>query len=30
MGTKTDEWIQPLVKALLDEVWLIFIFSNSG
>jgi hypothetical protein len=29
-GTKTDEWIQPLVKALLDEVWLIFIFSNSG
>lgn len=22
-GTKSDEWIQPLVKALLDEVWLV-------
>ena len=25
-GTKTDEWIQPLVKALLDEVWWVFLF----
>jgi len=25
-GTKNDEWVQPLVKALLDEVWVVFIF----
>jgi hypothetical protein len=25
-GTKTDDWIQPLVKALLDEVWWVFLF----
>ena len=24
-GTNTDEWIQTLVKALLDEVWWVFV-----
>lgn len=24
-GTKNDEWVQPLVKALLDEVWLVLL-----